>query len=218
MAKAGVPRKRHKLIHGHGINDAPFCVSVGAYTDEHGIRHPQWQYPLYTTWHGMIQRVFDPKLHNKHPTYLDVNLYEPWKRFTLFHEWALKEDYQGKTLDKDILGDGKLYSPDTCCFVNVRVNNFLVGNKLKNSTPLGTYFRKESGKYRAQVEVLGKCYSLGNYSNMHEAHLVYCKKKLELADSLISEENLDERVATALIQKLQKKVDEAESLYQQSLI
>ena len=128
-------------------------------------------------------------------------------------------DYNsGKVLDKDIIGDGSIYSPETCCFVSERVNNFLVGSKIKKDLPLGVTWEDDRKKYKAEIAWNRKSNRLGNFNNMWEAHLVYCKKKLELSHLVIEQEQVEDYIATALIAKLQKKVDKAEILYQQSLI
>jgi len=68
------------------------------------------------------------------------------------------------------------------------------------------------------MAMLGKHKNLGRYRSQYEGHLVYCKAKLAYAIEIVNEYRVEDRIATALIQKLQKRVDEAEILYQQSLI
>ena len=66
--------------------------------------------------------------------------------------------------------------------------------------------------------MLNRSKNLGRYSTEYEAHLVYAKAKLNYAIEIINEYKVEDYIATALIAKLQKKVDKAEILYQQSLI
>ena len=174
---------------------------------------------MYEYWKNVLTRTHDSKYHEKFPAYLKARVVENWKPFMGFYEWAETQDYSGdKVLDKDILGDGTLYSPETCCFIPERVNNFLVGHTLKGSCLKGASFDKESGKFKASIGMLGKTKNLGRYFNQYEAHLVYCKAKLSYSFDIVNEYQVEDRVAAALIAKLQKKVDEAEVLYQQSLI
>lgn len=219
MSKAGIAKKRNSLVYGWGINDADFPISLSNYIDEDGKFYKKWIDPCYISWRGAVQRSKSDLLKTKYPNYVGVDIHDNWKKFSGFYEWANNNGFSKiKVLDKDIIGDGMLYGPDTCCFVSERVNNFLVGHKLKNNHPLGVSFEKESGKFVSQIEVLGKTKKLGRFYNQWEAHLVYCQKKLSVAFEIIEEENLEDYIASALIAKLQKKVDEAEILYQQSLI
>jgi len=219
VANKGVPRKRNSLIYGWGINDSISPAGLRDYTDSSGVFHKLWIDPVYKAWRGAISRCKSAATHKRLPNYIGVEISEEWKSFESFKSWALANGFDpAKVLDKDIVGDGSLYSPTTCCFVSTRVNNFLVGHKLKNSLPLGVSLDKDSGKYVAQVEFMNKCNRLGRFNNMWEAHLVYCRKKLELSYIVINEEQVEDYIATALTAKLQKKVDEAEILYQQSLI
>ncbi len=56
---------------------------------------------------------------------------DEWKNDRVaFMDWAVENGYQiGLQLDKDIKGDGFLYSPNTCCFVTSKENN---NHKRKN--------------------------------------------------------------------------------------
>ncbi len=219
MVARGTTLSKRKLVVGVGINDAPFPTQRLAYTDSEGVKHPKWTHPIYAYWRNVLTRTHDPKYHANFPAYVKADVVEEWKSFMGFYSWAEHQDYNsGKVLDKDILGDGTLYSPETCCFVDERVNNFLVGQSLKGSYLKGVHFDKESGKFRASMAMLGKTKNLGRYRNECEAHLVYCKAKLNYAFEILEEYKVEDYIAVALINKLQKKVDEAEVLYQQSLI
>ncbi len=219
MVARGTTLSKRKLVQGVGINDAPFPTQRMPYTDEEGVYHGKWTHPIYAYWHNALTRTNDPKYHAKFPAYVKAEIIEDWKSFMGFYSWAETQDYDsGKVLDKDILGDGSLYSPDTCCFVDERVNNFLVGQNIKGTYLKGVHFEKESGKFKACMAMLGKTKNLGRYRSQYEGHLVYCKAKLTYAVEIVNEYKVEDRIATALIQKLQKKVDEAEILYQQSLI
>jgi len=208
---------KRKLVGGWGVNDLSKPVKRDAYIDDEGVYHKRWAYPLYEHWKNIIARARCPKYHAKFPAYSDVEVCEDWKYLSKFEEWALTHDYEGKALDKDILGDGKLYSPDTCCFITPRLNGFLVGCRIKKDLPLGVTWEQDRQKYKAEIAINGKSRRLGNFTNQWQAHLVYCKKKLELAQQILVEEQADERISSALQIKLQKQVDNAEMLYLESL-
>lgn len=83
------------------------------------------RHPLYRTWRAMRSRCYNPT---------DVSYYnygakgvtvcEEWRNdFMVFYNWAMANGWEiGLQIDKDIKGDGKLYSPATCCFVTPKVN------------------------------------------------------------------------------------------------
>lgn len=218
MVARGETLSKRGLVVGVGINDAPFPIQRAPYVDSEGTYHKRWVDPLYEAWKNVLTRTSDPKYIAKFPSYSTVNFCLEWKYLMNFYRWAETKDYEGKVLDKDIIGDGTLYSPETCCFVTERVNNFLVGHKIKKELPLGVTWESDRCKFKAEIALNGKSKRLGNFLNKWEAHLVYCKAKLELAFVVIEQEKVEDYIAVALINKLQKKVDEAEILYQQSLI
>jgi hypothetical protein len=122
--------------------------------------------------------------------------------FSNFKSWMETQDWEGKELDKDLLMEGnKVYSPDTCCFVSVKVNSFL--NKKfasRGQLPLGVS-KVRKNKYAAQCSNPFKTNSsqyLGYYDSAEEAHLVWKRKKHEYA-CILAELEKDERVKAALL-------------------
>ena len=73
----------------------------------------------------MLGRAYSNKYKQIQPTYEGVTVCEEWHFFMRFRAWMM-QDCEGKHLDKDILFEGnKVYSPDTCVFVDGVVNTFL---------------------------------------------------------------------------------------------
>lgn len=106
------------------------------------------------------------------------------------------QDWEGKALDKDLIGDGKLYSPECCVFIDQSLNNFLLTNSLRRGKyPLGVSFEK--GKYRADIKRDGKSFSLGRFLTPEDAHRRWQKEKKSQADALFLCED-DERVKNGL--------------------
>ena len=209
MVKVLRTYKKSGLVQGFGVNDLEFAVTFNGKID-----------PIYDTWKKMLSRAFSEAWHKRYPSYIGVGVSEEWVSAKSFYKWAENKYSKGKQLDKDIIGDGTLYSPESCCFVSKKLNQFLIGQNITHDYPMGVYKEEGRAKFKVMISagVQGKSEQLGSFENMHEGHLVYCKRKLELADSLIRQEQVEDYIATALIAKLQKKVDEAEILYQQSLI
>lgn len=138
--------------------------------------------PAYQKWVSMIKRSYCPKYHKNKPTYKDVEVCEEWKTYSNFLAWALQYgDVSELQLDKDFIGDGKLYSPENCMFIPHYLNSFLV-----KSSRVPTFTWKERiNKY--EVAVSKRILGLGTtgayegvYSTLEEATKVYwiAKKKL----------------------------------------
>lgn len=90
------------------------------------FKHGFSNHPLMRIWDAMIQRCHNPN--NK--SYFNyggrgVVVCEEWrKNYYSFYNWAINNGWNEKlNLDKDIFGNGLLYSPDTCKFVTRKENN-----------------------------------------------------------------------------------------------
>lgn len=106
-------------VYGFGINDAEYPVNI---TEGEGLkRKTVWRCPYYQKWVNMLDRVYG----SQRPTYIDVKVCSEWSSFTTFKSWMQTQDWEDKELDKDLLGDGKLYSPETCYFISKKVNMLL---------------------------------------------------------------------------------------------
>jgi len=80
---------------------------------------------LYEVWKGMKARCRDKK-HIGYKIYggKGVRVCDTWdKSFVPFYEWCIDNGWKdGMQIDKDIKGDGLLYSPETCCIVTRKAN------------------------------------------------------------------------------------------------
>ena len=101
------------------------------------------QLKVYETWKGMFRRCYSEKYHNREDTYKDCEVCEEWFLFSNFKKWYDDNYYQIDdcimNLDKDILHKGnKIYSPNTCVFVNQIINNLFTKNdKIRGDLPIG---------------------------------------------------------------------------------
>jgi len=194
-------RSKRKLVFGVGINDADYSVSPVTSLGK------QVRCGYYKTWADMLRRCYDVNLKLKYPTYAECIVCEDWKYFSKFKSWMETQDWEGKQLDKDLLIRGnKLYSPDTCVFVELKINSFLLENdKTRGQYPIGVSFHKIVGKYTSRVGIRsGKEKHLGYYHTPEEAHQAWLKAKLELAKELSNEILIaggDLRIAKALIER-----------------
>jgi hypothetical protein len=182
----------NKKVYGVGINDS----LTSTIYDENGQRK---RCPYYGRWFGLLSRCYSQKALSMKRTYEGVTVCNEWLIFSNFKAWMEKQDWEGKELDKDILVPGnKIYSPDTCVFVERRVNLFIL-EMVQRKSGLLQGVTKYQEKYRAQCNQLdGKKKSLGYFSTQEEAHEAWRKEKLRLARILAIELD-DPRIGDALI-------------------
>lgn len=105
--------------------------SCGCFSDElksqfggyktHGLSY----HPLHAIWDGIKARCLNPN-RNCYPYYggNGVKICEEWKNdFMAFYNWSIANGWKkGLQIDKDIKGNGLLYSPETCCWVTRKKN------------------------------------------------------------------------------------------------
>ena len=136
------------------------------------------KHPAYKTWTYMIRRCYDNSSSYHAPTYNDCIVCGEWHNFQNFAEWYDNNYYEINNdkmqLDKDILiKNNKVYSPDTCCFVNNVINSMFTNKKRFRTNVIGSY--KRSGKYEVSCEntLLKKRQYLGRYKNEEDAFMAY---------------------------------------------
>ena len=138
-------KKKSKLVYGVGINDADYFVTK----NENG--KIVWMCPYYQTWTSMLKRAYSDKCKQRQPTYQGVTVCEEWHSFMRFRAWMETQDWEGKQLDKDILVQGnKVYSPNTCVFVDGVVNSFLLDCAAsRGEWPLGVHWFEQKQKFQS---------------------------------------------------------------------
>lgn len=188
--------KGKRLVHGVGINDANYQVKVRVETQQG--KEKIVVCPYYQTWKNMLMRVYSSSFQTHHQSYKGVKVCEEWLTFSNFKRWMEKQDWEGKSLDKDLLGNGKFYSPETCCFLEPRINTFLVDGG-SGILPHGVTFHKGKNKYMAQCNISRnrKPKYLGYYDDTNLAHLAWKSCKNNLAQKY-AEEVDDPRIKEAL--------------------
>lgn len=195
---------KNRLVCGIGINNANYAVCKYEYQD--GKRKQVWVCPIYRTWKHMLQRCYSAKTQEKQPTYKGCSVCEEWLTFSNFKTWMEGQDWMGKELDKDLLFPGnKIYSPDTCVFLDRRINGFLAeSNANRGQYMIGVCWHIRYNKFVAQCkDGSGKQKHLGFFNTQLEAHKAWLVYKLERAYELATEQD-DPRVAKALIDRYQE--------------
>ena len=140
----------------------------------------------YNIWYHMLERCYDPKFHEKNPTYKDCLIEDYLLNFQHMGEW-LEDNYyevpgEKMCLDKDILYKGnKVYSRDTCIFVPQRINLlFTKRDNDRGDNPIGVT-PNSSGNYRVHCNNgYGKQIPLGTYPTKEQAFQAYKEYKENL--------------------------------------
>lgn len=191
--------QKNKKVFGMGTNDADYNV-ISTMTVNNILYR---RCPYYSRWCNMLKRCYNESSLRANPTYTDCYVCDEWLVFSNFKAWMEKQDWEGKALDKDILTTGsKVYSPETCVFVNPILNNFLCdAASIRGEFPLGVYKCSRKGQFIARCcNPFTKKYDwLGRHNTPEEAHLAWKSRKHELACELADSDLVtDERLAEAL--------------------
>lgn len=163
-------KRKNYLHYGVGINDSDYSIK---------------NCPYMRRWLSMLQRCYSEGYHNYKHTYKGCSVCDEWLIFSNFKAWMEQQDWEGKQLDKDLLVKGnKVYSPETCIFVDGRVNSFMAFRN-KGKYPIGVTKTKE-GYYVSQFsDGSGKKIYRGLYKTPLEAHLPWQVFKMEVGLNLI---------------------------------
>ena len=183
---------QRKLRYGVGVNDAHYATQPM-------VNGAQLHDPAYRAWAGMLDRAYDPKLHERQPTYSDVTVCKEWHSFSAFRNWWLENYREGGHLDKDLLVVGnKEYSTGACIYIPGWLNGFTVDSGAsRGELPIGVSIHKQTGMYQSHCSnpIAGKQRYLGYFTTPEAAHAAWTKRKLELADQLKPEmDAIDKRI------------------------
>ena len=85
------------LVAGRGINDSEYPTQAR-------MLGRVYHCPYFTAWCRMM-RSKDP-------------VSPAWLRFSVFAKWMHNQDWHNRQIDRYLFGDGKLYGPETCCFLS----------------------------------------------------------------------------------------------------
>lgn len=158
-----------------------------------GIYNPKDYKIFHNYWRSMLQRCYDKKLKEKHPTYKECSMCDEWLCFQTFAKWCEENYYQISNdkmcLDKDILiKENKIYSPNTCVFVNGLINKiFTKRQNDRGEYPIGVSYDKKSGLYTCNCNNRGKAVHLSQYTTPQKAFDVYKNYKEDYLKSIAEE-------------------------------
>ena len=131
-----------------------------------------------------------------------------FKSYDLWCEWANEQkgfmslDVNNRVwaLDKDIVGDGTIYSEDVCVFVPCVINSLFKRSKRETTSYVGVFKESSKKKFKSAINMYGKHKHLGYFDTEIEAHLEYLKARKMFADNLFLEygDTVDDRVWDSL--------------------
>ena len=163
-----------KTLVGFGINDVEYTVKWKTSCGK------EFVLPEYNAWKGCITRCYG-KRNKSSASYVNTSVCDEWRSLKTFISWFNSQKHEvGFVLDKDLLGDGNTYSPETCCFVPPEINSFLISSKGAK----GYRFLPKKSKYEAFVSEKGKYKYLGEFIDEGSARNAYLTAKLEMAKKL----------------------------------
>lgn len=160
------------IVLGKGIND----VKGSSRT---------WQYSL---WMNMLKRCYANNPGD--PSYVGCEVSEHFLTLSNFISWVDKfgKPLKGWCLDKDLLGDGKIYSEHTCCFLPSIINLVFKSHNFSTIGLLrGVNQQPGSGRFKASRSMYGKTVCLGTYGTQEEAHQAYIEATESYVHSLADE-------------------------------
>lgn len=188
---AGAPgqlRRRAGLVYGVGKSDSVKAISKNRVKN-----------PIYEIWVNMLSRCYSdaPSALEHTQVYNDCSVDPEWHSYSAFESWALTQDHEGKSLDKDLLYRGnKVYSSATCVFVSKHVNALLLDSrKTRGEWPLGVTFDKGRNKFQARVWQNNRGRFLGRFDTAELAHKAW---QLAKSDILLEFPTTDLRIRKAL--------------------
>ena len=159
-------------VHGVGF------IGKGRFKAHDGNGKPT---KCHAVWKSMHTRCYDPKYHEKEPSYKNCTVCEEWHNYQVYAKWHdenyYEVDNEPMALDKDILCKGnKIYSPENCVFVPQSINNlFIKSDKSRGKYPIGV--NKKGNKFQARLNKDNKHIHLGSYSTVEEAFQAYKQAK-----------------------------------------
>lgn len=161
--------------------------------------------PAYNSWLGMLRRCYDPKMHEKYPTYAGCSVHPSWHDFQNFASWWSDQpnrEAAGFSLDKDLIVLGnKEYGPDTCSFVPQDINILLTDSgAARGAYPQGVMWHRRDKRFYAALKVDGRRKFLGYFATSGEASSAYQAAKADRIEAMADRhrEAIDHRVYRTL--------------------
>lgn len=162
------PTQIKPTVEGIGINDADYSVV-------------KEKCPFYARWQAMLTRCYSKNSLKKRAGYQGCTVVPEWHLFSNFKNWMLKQDWENKVLDKDILVPGnKVYGPNTCIFISQTLNSLLnPQSRKRGALPIGVNKTGNKKPYKALLKIQTKTSHLGVFDTVEEAAKAYSNAKAD---------------------------------------
>ena len=142
---------------------------------------------MYSTWVGMLKRVYTPRTELEVINYGDCSVQKEWLNIENFSEWFNVQNLENNwELDKDLLIKGnRVYSESTCIFLPQEINSFLTSrHNHRGAYPIGVTYHSRLNKWQAGCNFDGKSNYLGVFSDPKSAFNCYKNYKESCAKML----------------------------------
>lgn len=157
------------ILFNVGHNDADYNVTKK-------IDGKTYTCPYYRKWCSMLKRCYNEKWLSQYPSYRGCTVCEEWLSFMNFKAWMETQDWENKSLDKDLLSNSSVYSPETCVFIDAGLNSFLtLCNNSRGNYPLGVSIKGK--KYTSMISAK----HIGTFETILEAHQAWQRAKMQKA-------------------------------------
>lgn len=123
----------------------------------------------------MLRRCYEKGDKFKAYKMFGVTVDSDWHSFRNFYIWAksnISNFHIGFELDKDLIGDGKVYSKHNCVFLPKQLNHMMQSQSNGSNTPEGVKILP-SGNYQVNISVMKNKMNLGTYDNLTYSVNVY---------------------------------------------
>ncbi|ATS93608.1 hypothetical protein P1A145kb_p208 [Pectobacterium phage DU_PP_I] len=171
-----------KTVRNFGVVDVDFDVVKWEYVN--GKQKVIWTHPAYVKWKNMIERCYGPPMKGRKNRYAGVRVEERWRSFSAFCSWFdlyYSDGYD--VLDKDLIGDGTVYGPDTCCLIPNKLNTFLSRSEYRGILP--GVSKKDDG-FEGTIQKDGVTTRLtGKVYTEYDAHRPWIAAKLDHLQELM---------------------------------
>lgn len=170
-----------KLVFGVGQNNADYAVHSKV-----GGRRVVC--PFYRRWVDMLRRCYSDEFQRDKPTYVGCEVVESWHLFMAFKGWMETQNWLDAQLDKDFLGGGRLYSPETCVFIPGWLNAlFNTHSRRLRELPIGVTRDRDRKGFYARLRIDGALTYINHYTTVEEASAAYRQARSEYVRSKYSQ-------------------------------
>lgn len=137
----------------------------------------------YKKWRGMLLRCYSEEYQIRQPTYIGCKVSKDWLYFSVFRGWFHDNYIHGWELDKDLIGDGKLYSENSCCFLPKRIN-LALPKQTKRGRLVGIRNNWKDTYTAQSTNEHGKSVHLGTFKSREDAFSAYANERTRVVRAL----------------------------------